>query len=266
MRVRCEALPLLPAAEGCDLSEWARRCAGAVAVVCADGKMRAAAAAAAPRAGASGCLRGKLVQVRRGDVEVQVMQGRGDQSHRLPGRLPARYNSVETCDDCTGVCTKSPKVVEEDLNALVAHVEIFAYDLTTDTLVRPALARLPIGGPCDQALAFNGSTAPARFNATWVVAVVSLDNASAPLANVELTVHYEHSGEPVARPPSPLPPVPPCQPAPNATKCDESWNCGVCKWARATRPIASCATRVLCSATRQYTQAICLLVRVRTYI
>ena len=138
----------------------------------------------------------------------------------LPG-----YKFNKTCDDCTGVCTKLSEVAEEDeLSAqnllaadqahsarylptsqgVVAHVEIFAYDPTTDTLAKPALARLPVGGPCGQALAFSGSTAPARFNATWVVAVATLDNASAPLAKVELTVQYEHSGDPVARPPSPL--------------------------------------------------------------
>lgn len=96
-----------------------------------------------------------------------------------------------------------------------AFVEVFGYNTATDALLTPALARLPVGGLCGAAQengpdrfvtgGFTGATAAQTFNATWVVAVVSLLPASSPLAEVKLDVHYHNTGPPVARPISPIP-------------------------------------------------------------
>ena len=157
------------------------------------------------------------------------------------------YSFNETCDDCTGVCQKAhPREPQAPAasttgapgpSKVVATVTLHEYDAYTDTVASgPALARLPVSGQCmrtelqaAEPTSFRGTTTGVQLNATWVVAVVSLAAASAPLAEIELTAQYVHRGPPVPRPRPPIPPPPPCTSAPNATKCAREWNCSVCK-------------------------------------
>ena len=136
--------------------------------------------------------------------------------------------------DCTLLCKKDLYKAAQGQAAspaLAAEVEVYGYDTATDTLFKPALAKLTLGGRCGGGgnMSFSGTTAGRSFNATWVVAVVTLLPTSAPLADVSLDVLYNNTGEPVPRPVSPIPAPPPCAPAANSTKCAASWHCGVCK-------------------------------------